>query len=153
MSRSFHSIWADTRGNSFIELALVSPLLVALLIGTIDISRAVSAKLQIDQAAQRAIEWVQRSDFQDSDKTTVRADAAAAANVATSAVTVDNWLECDGVRQSNFDGACSDTQVSAKYVQVTISKSFTPIFGTRYFPGANSNGTVTLTSVAGIRAQ
>ena len=153
MTRSFHSLWADTRGNSFIELALVAPLLVALLIGTIDVSRAVSAKLQVDQAAQRAIELVQRSDFQDSDKTAVRADAASAAGVATSAVTVDDWLECDGARQTNFDDACLDTQVSAKYVQVSVQKSFTPMFGTRFFPGANADGTVTLSSVAGIRAQ
>lgn len=153
MIRSVHSLWLDSRGNSMIELALAAPLLTALLVGTVDISRAVSAKLQLEQAAQRSIEWVQRSDFQDSDKATVQSDAAQAAGVATSAVTVDDWLECDGVRQSSFDSACTDTQVSAKYVQVTIQKSFTPVFGTSFFPGANSNGTVTLQSIAGVRAQ
>lgn len=153
MIRSVHSIWLDSRGNSLIELALAAPLLTALLVGTVDISRAVSSKLQIEQAAQRSIELVQRSNFQDSDKTTIQSDAASAAGVPTSNVTVDDWLECDGARQSSFDGACTDTQISAKYVQVTIQKSFTPMFGTQFFPGANSNGSVTLVSTAGIRAQ
>lgn len=153
MSRCLHCIWPDDRGNSVIELALILPVLTGLLMGTVDISRAVSAKLQVEQAAQRAIELVQRSDFQESDTATLKSDAALAADVSEDDVDVDAWLECDGTRQTNFDDVCSDSAVSAKYVQVTIEKSFTPMFGLDYFPGANADGTVTLSSTAGIRAQ
>ena len=43
------------RGNSFVEMALAAPVLVSLLIGMVDISRGVSAKLQVVQAAQRTV--------------------------------------------------------------------------------------------------
>ena len=46
-----------------------------------------------------------------------------------------------------------DGQVYARYINVAIQKKFAPIFGTQYFPGANSDGTFTLKSDAGIRTQ
>ena len=44
------------RGNSFIEMALALPIIVGLLIGMVDISRGVSTKLKLSQAAQRTVE-------------------------------------------------------------------------------------------------
>lgn len=148
------SIWRDERGNSVIELALVAPVLASLLIGTVDISRAVSAKLQLEQAAQRTIEKVQVSEFATSDEADLQADAEAAAGSGSQA-TVDAWLECnhDGTHLNYDSGTCNDGDPYARYVSVTVTKSFTPLFGTRFFPGANSNGTVTVRGGATIRTQ
>ena len=44
-------------------------------------------------------------------------------------------------------------QADARYINVKIQKKFVPSFGTKYFPGANSDGTFTLKSDAGIRTQ
>ena len=49
----------DERGASIIELALVAPVLASMLVGMVDLSRAYSYKLKLEQAAQRAIEKVQ----------------------------------------------------------------------------------------------
>ncbi len=61
MMRNPFLIFRDERGTSIIEMALAAPLLATFLIGMVDLSRAYSAKLQVEQAAQRTIEMVQRN--------------------------------------------------------------------------------------------
>jgi Flp pilus assembly protein TadG len=153
MSR-IHPLARDERGTSLIEMAMIAPLLAALLVGVVDISRGVSVKLQVEQAAQRTIELVQRSEYKTSDKPTYEADAQTAAGTGSTA-TLTAWLECNGngVKLNIDTGTCADTDALAKYVQMTVQKPFTPMFGTRFFPGANSNGTVTVRATAGIRVQ
>jgi hypothetical protein len=68
-------------------------------------------------------------------------------------VTVDFWLECNGTRTATYETNCAANQTYARYVTVSIDKAFTPMFGTRFFPGANANGTFTLTGEAGLRTQ
>ena len=147
---------ADERGTSVVELALLMPVLSSMLIGMVDISRAYSAKLQLEQAAQRSIEMVQeyRTTYTTSDTyTTLKNEAAAAANVNVSAVTIDYWLECNGTRQTTYDMECNPGQTETRYVTLSIQKMFTPMFGSRFFPGANANGTYTLTGRAGLRTK
>lgn len=144
-------ILADQRGNSLIEMALAAPLLAALLIGMVDISRAYSARLLLEQVAQRTIERVQQSGFQTSQESALEAEAAAAAG-AGSAANLSFVLECDGAAQS-WTSNCTAGQSYARYVSVTITRPFTPMFGTQYFPGANNDGTVTVRGEAGIRVQ
>ena len=153
MTRLLGILARDERGASVIELALVAPVFASMLIGMVDISRGYSAKLQLEQAAQRAIEKVQQYQTTSSTYSTLQDEAATAAGVATSAVTIDYWLECNGARQAVYDSSCSAGQSYVRYVTVSIQKVFTPMFGTRYFPGANSNGTYTLTGRAGMRTQ
>jgi Flp pilus assembly pilin Flp len=153
MTRPFRSLARDERGASVIEMALLMPVLASMLIGMVDISRAYSAKLQLEQAAHRAIEKVQQYQTTSSTYATLQAEAATAAGVDVSAVTVDPWLECNGVRQADYNGVCPSGQAYTRYITVSIQKMFTPMFGTRYFPNANSDGTYTLTGRAGLRTQ
>lgn len=153
MKALVRSFAADERGASVIELALVMPVLASMLIGMVDISRAYSAKLQLEQAAYRAVEKVQQYQTTESTYSTLYTEAATAAGVATSAVTVDYWLECNGTRQAVYDSVCPSGQAYTRYVTVSIQKMFTPMFGSRYFPRANANGTYTLTGRAGLRTQ
>ena len=148
------AVWRDERGNSFIEMALVTPLLASLLIGMVDISRAVSAKVTLEQAAQRAVEKLQATDFKTSNSADVEADAEAAAGDGSTA-TVNAWLECDhdGVHLDYDSGTCPTGSYYARYVQVTVTNTFTPIFGSRFFPGANANGTVNVSGGATLRTQ
>ena len=148
------ALWRDERGNSFIEMALVTPLLASLLIGMVDISRAVSAKVTLEQAAQRALEKAQATDYKTEDADTLEADAEAAAGTGSTA-TVDAWLECDhdGVHLDFDTGTCATGSYYARYVQVTVSNTFTPMFGSRFFPGANANGTVDVSGGATLRVQ
>lgn len=158
MMRDMLKLWHDDRGHSFLELGFALPIFSALLIGTVDISRAVSERLKLEQAAQRTIELLQIKDFTYSDRATYQTEAATAAGVATSAVTVDAWLQCNGTKQTpmdqtHYDGTCNSGEAMARFVNVKIQKDFTPLFGTKYFPGANANGTFTLIANAGVRVQ
>lgn len=149
------SFWRDERGNSAIELALAAPLLASLFIGMVDISRAVTAKVTLEQAAQRTIEKVQAaSDFKTSQISDLQADAQAAAGTGSSA-TVSAWLECnhDGVHLDYDTGTCGTGVTYARYVSVSVSNSFTPMFGRRFFPGASANGTVAVNGKATVRTQ
>lgn len=159
MMRKLQSLLRDERGASVIELALVLPVLASLLIGMVDISRAFSAKLQLEQAAYRAIEKVQQYNTSQSTYSTLQAEAANAANAAgftdvtTSDVTIDYWLECNNVRQTDYSSSCTSGQVYARWVTVDIAGVFRPMFSSRRFAGANENGTYTLHGKAGLRTQ
>jgi Flp pilus assembly protein TadG len=153
MIRKLRNLLADERGTSLIEMALATPFLAATLMGMVDLSRAYSDKLKLEQAAQVAIERVMNRQMSSTSYNTLKAEAASAAGVSQSAVTVDFWLQCDGTRQTDYDTSCTTGQVSARYLTVQVQKNFTPIFGTKYFPGANTDGTYTIRSTAGIRTQ
>ena len=144
----------DQRGNSFVEMALVTPLLASLLVGMVDISRAVSAKVTVEQAAQRALERVQATDFKTSQMSDLETDAEAAAGTGSQA-TADAWLECnhDGTHLDYDTGDCGTGVSYARYVSMHVTDTFTPLFGTRFFPGANGNGTVTVDGQAVVRTQ
>lgn len=150
----FASILRDERGNSFIEMALAAPLIAALFVGMVDVSRAVSAKVELEQAAQRAVEKVQaQSVFKTTQASSVKSDAEAAGGTGSTA-TVTYWLECnhDGVKLDFDTGSCANAaDPYARYVNVAIQKSFTPLYGS-LFPGA-TNGTVTVKGKAIVRVQ
>jgi Flp pilus assembly protein TadG len=159
MIRLWQSLARDERGASIIEMALALPVLSGLLIGMVDISRAYSAKLQIEQSAQRAIEKVQQYNTSDSTYNTLKAEAASAARAAgfTSVldtdVTIDYWLECNGTRQANYDTVCPSGQAYARWITIDIPATFTPMFSSRRWPGSNANGTYTIHGKAGLRTQ
>ena len=148
------SILADERGASLIELALVAPLFAGLLMGMVDISRGYSEKLQLEQAAQRSIERVMQQKMDSGDLVdTLEAEAADAADVPDSAADADSWLECssNGVSWARTTSSTCSTTYYARYVSVSVAKSFTPMFGGRYFPNADSNGAITITGKASMR--
>lgn len=142
----------DKKGNSVVELALAMPVLCGLLIGMVDLSRGYSAKLQLQQAAQRAIEKVMQTSGSTTVASALKTEAASVAGVNESAVTVSYWLECNGVKQTSYDSVCPAGQTYARNLEVDITKQFVPTFSTR-FAGANSDGTYTLQGRAGMRIQ
>lgn len=152
-----------SRGASVIEFALAAPFLAALLLGMAELSRAYSDRLVLEQAAQRTVERVQQLTVASSDYSWMRAEAATAAGITLtqSNPSLSQWLECssdDGVTweaqgANSLGQQCpSDTDLPARYVSITIQRTFTPIFPIKYL-GANQNGTYTLTGEAGIRIQ
>ena len=123
----------DERGASIIELALVAPILASLLIGMVDLSRAYSHKLLLEQAAQRSIEKVQQYQASSSTPDLLKAETVAAAKAAgftstTDAdVTVDFWLECNGVRAASYGSVCPDGQVYGRWVSIDVQGTFSPM--------------------------
>lgn len=159
MNHNLRNLVADERGTSLIEMAFATPILAACLMGMVDLSRAYSEKLLLEQATQRAIEKVMNRQTASTSYNTLKSEAKSAAHdagftsVTDSDVTVDFWLECNGTRQSDYDSSCTGGQTYARYINVAIQKKFAPFFGTQYFPGANQDGTFTIKADAGIRTQ
>ena len=160
MIRKLRTLRDDDRGASIIELALIAPFFATMIVGVTDLSRGFSAKLQLTQAAQRSIEKIMQTSFQTSAVDTLKAEAAATAGVDVSAVEVDYWLQCNGVRQNGMDkdtaynGVCPTSSPNyARYLVVNITKTYTPMFTRIKFAGANSDGSYTLHGKAGIRVQ
>lgn len=145
----------DQGGTSVIELAIAAPILSVFLIGMVDLSRAYSAKLQVEQAAQRTIEMVQRNGFTLGDQGSLQAEAQNAAGTGSSATVVAS-LECTtsagAVTVKAYNQACSGSgETFARYVRVQITKPYTPFFRLRFGVAANAN--YTLHGNAALRVQ
>lgn len=156
MMRRWLRLRDDQRGNSMVELALAAPILAVLTIGIIDLSEGFSEKLMLEQAAQRAVEKVMNGrarlvQNQTTDTTTMaalKAEAAAAAGVAEANVTTDYWLECNGVRNATYYTSCTNY---ARYMSVSITKTYTPFFNYKFHNRTVNN--YTLTGAATVRIQ
>lgn len=164
-ARALLKLRDDERGASLIELALAAPFMAAIVIGMADLSRAYSMKLILEQASQRAVEKVenQRSVSTAGYNTDLQTEATSAMTAAGystgNSYTPDSWLECssDGsswTRQTDFNGSCPNaSDLTARYVSMRVSRDFVPMFTSRAWPGANSNGTITVSGYAEVRMQ
>ena len=145
----------DRRGVSVIELALTLPILSIMLVGLVDLASCFSARMSLQQAAARSLERLQVGGTT-SDFAYLKTEAASAAGVPESQVAIDSWLECQQgtnppVRQAATVQACTGTQVSAKYVQVTISSSYSPYFAFSPLGTRQANGSVALSAASAVR--
>jgi Flp pilus assembly protein TadG len=153
------SLLRDRRGAAIIEMGLLLPVMATVVIGVADVSRAYSQKLLLEQAAYRAIEKVQQYQSTESTYSTLQNEVVSAStsagftDVTTSNVTIDYWLECDGVRQASYDTVCSSGQTYARWISVDVTHSFTPMFASSRWPGSNSDGSYTLHGRASLRTQ
>ena len=145
----------DRTGTATIELALLAPVLAAMLIGLIDVATSYSDKLRLEQVAQRTIEKVQASTFTTSMKTALETEAETAAGTGSDAV-LTYWLECDGTKMTGttaYDAGCADGEAYARYVQLAIQKNYKPLIIAKFFGPTNPDGTITVHGTAGIRIQ
>jgi hypothetical protein len=127
LGRASAALGRDEGGASLIEFALFTPILATMALGISDVAMGYSEKLTLEAAAYRALEKVAVGSVQ-TDYSALRAEVATAAEVPASAVTVDNWLECDSVRNEEFDGACAEGEQIARYVQVNVDWHYVPQF-------------------------
>ncbi len=145
LRRRLVGLGRDVRGLATIELAFVAPMLLLLMLGTIDVSQIVAAQLDLEQAAQRTTDFALSVPPPSQDGSALRQEAMAAAGVPLENVTVELYLECDGVRQANFLAPCQ-SQIKARFVRIVIVDqvetifdwgALSAIFGERVLPALN----------------
>lgn len=151
------SLRHDERGTGTIELALAVPILGFLLVGAVDMGTGYTQRLALQQAANRTLETgMARGRVSDS-YSYLQAIGATNSGQPSSNVTIDNWLECDGARQSSFDGTCGSNQQSGRYISVKITGTHTPSFNynglARRFGNTNLGGSVAIAGAAAVRIQ
>jgi Flp pilus assembly protein TadG len=121
----------DRSGASAVELAIALPLLMLVLMASWDLSRGFSARLDLVEAAGRAAELATAYGSVRTDYSTLQSEAVSAAaesGIGSPAASVDNWLECDGVRQGPSITICPAGQAYARYVSVDVTGSYIPLF-------------------------
>jgi Flp pilus assembly protein TadG len=134
------SLARDERGTSLIEFGFLAPFLAMLAMGVIDLSRGLAERFALQQAVNRSLELVQArpavagATATDLDYSFVKTEAASAAGVPVSQVTLTRWLECNGVEQASVTGSCAGTADTARYLRVHITKNFQGDFYFRTIP-------------------
>ena len=149
--RPMRNLARNQRGSVIIELAFIAPILATMIVGIVDLSAAYGRKLVLEQAAQRAVEKIMQTTGEDTVDDTIRNEAAAAAGIPVSQVTVAFTMTCAGV-VTNYATQCTDNTTEVRYIEISLWDTYTPIIPAT-FTGMNSDGTYTLTATNGIRTQ
>jgi Flp pilus assembly protein TadG len=121
------------RGASFIELALMMPLLSLLLLGVIDMGRAFYLSIEVNDAARAAAQYAFQNSATEKDTTGIRSAASSdAPDVSGLSTTPVYGCMCsDGTNQSVHCATtptCNAGSRSVNYVIVTTTATYTPIF-------------------------
>jgi Flp pilus assembly protein TadG len=124
-------LWRDTSGASVIETAFIVPILALLACGGADVGLGFAEKLRAQQGADRAVQFALNVGLTGATQTGIQNEAATGSGLSAANVTVNFWLECNKVVQSNFNGICT-VGTPARYVSVTVADSYQPQF-TRLF--------------------
>jgi len=114
-------ILADRTAAGAMELGLALPFLMLLGLGTVDASMLIGTKLDLEQAAQRTTDFALAKRPNGSNGSYLQAEAASAANVSEQDVTVSIWLECNGLKQNDFNALCPSGETPARFVNVNIT--------------------------------
>jgi Flp pilus assembly protein TadG len=153
-------LFRDTGGTATIELALAAPVLATMIIGVSDISIAYGKKLELEQAAQRAMEKVMQTTGEDTPANTIKKEAVCQYNgtdadgvcktapITTGNVVVTYSLTCNGAVTA-YTSDCTAAQTEVRYITVTVSDTYTPMFDMHF--GTNQDGTYHLSGKAGVR--
>ena len=160
--RRFVTLVREQRGAAMIELAFIAPVIALMTVGVVDLSNGFGTKLRVEQAAQRSIEKVMQTTGVTTVEDTIAAEAVCQYNgtnadgscktapLTTADVLVTHRLECNNVVTTDPD--CTPGQKEARWIQVTVSTDYTPMFPLK-FSGIESNGKYHIESVAGMRTE
>lgn len=140
-------------GAAAVELVLITPIVAGMLYAAMDFSKAWMMRLNLEQAAQGGIEAVAAQRGVQSSYAYALTEATTAYGQPTTSATLDNWLECDGVRQGNLTASCNGAQ-RGRYVSIRLAAEYVPAFGWgAYFNGATANNGFIVTGDATVRVQ
>ena len=143
----------DRCGAAAMELVLITPIIAGLLYGALDFSKAWMMRLNLEQAAQGGIESVASQRSVQASYAYALTEATTAYGQPLTASTLDNWLECGGVRQANLTNDCGTNQ-RARYVSIRLAAEYVPAFGWGvFFSGATANNGFIVVGDATVRVQ
>lgn len=161
MIRHLRKLARDRSGTATIELALCAPILATMVIGVSDISIAYGKKLELEQAAQRAMEKVMQTTGELTPEDTIKKEAVCQYNgndssgkcietapITTANVTVTYSLKCDGT-VTLYSSDCTVGQNEVRYITAVVTDTYTPMFNLHF--GTSDDGKYHLAGTAGVR--
>lgn len=147
-------ILSDQSGTSAVELALTVPVLAMLTFVAADVAMAFKTKIKLQTAAERTAEMASSGGLNSTAYQNLASDAASAAGVSANNVSVTSTLLCDGTVQSSTTAVCTTGQQMKRYVAITVTGSYTPMFAGLARGGSWSSGqAIALTGSASVRLQ
>jgi len=157
LSSTLRQLSGDRSGMGAMELGLASPFLLLLSLGMIDASTLISTKIDYEQAAQRTTDFALAKRPTSSSTTYILAEAKRASGLPETDITVQLFLECDGVRQDSFNNVCADSEIPARYVSVEVTNDVATYFDwsalARIIGYKAFSNTVTVTGDSEVRFQ
>lgn len=117
----------DDAGSTLIEMAMVSPVLVMLGLGTYDTSMMVAKqhKLQAGAADMESI-VLAISNGTSTDVTTIQTALATSLSMNASNIVVEKVYRCNAQTTVSTTNSCSTGQTVSTYVRVTFTDTYTP---------------------------
>jgi Flp pilus assembly pilin Flp len=153
MMTRLRSLRRDRRGAAAMEMVLITPIVAGLLYGAMDFSKAWMMRLNLEQAAQGGVEAALAQRGVQTSYNYALAEAIAAYGQPTTSATIDNWLECGGVRQGSLTANCAGEQ-RARYVSIRLAAEYVPAFGWGvFFNGSTANNGFIVAGDATVRLQ
>jgi len=140
----------DATGASLVEFALVSPVIVLLMAGVVDVGRYIWDGMLAANAARAGAVYGAQSIGTAGDSTGIKAAAVADAPqaIASPDVTPTGWCSCDsspGVSANCADlNACPSPDHKDIYVKVTVTKTFNPLI---HWPAVPTSITISKTNI------
>ena len=157
MRRVLATFRRDTRGVATLELALIAPVLGFLMLGSVDLARAVATKIALEQAANRVValaEVVHPSDTSSVEYLNAQARQEARATLGVDpAVTTRIYLTKCGTRTVQPSDTCQPSESPVRQMEVTVSGVHRTMFGAIARKWADANGNVPITAKANVRLQ
>jgi Flp pilus assembly protein TadG len=146
----------DQAGASVTEFAAVLPFIAMLFAGSVEFSNGFGKQMDLEQAAQRAVELaVVRPPTANSttELAHIRTEAESVSGEPTGNVTVELYRECNDVKQSTYGAACASGQRQADFVRVEIQGTYTRWIDWKKFDGRTSGSTPTMRGQASARVR
>lgn len=117
------------RGLSIVELGLAMPLMMVVMLGTVDLGRGMVAALCVTGAATAGAQYGARTTGATTDVLGMAAAAKASAPGSAIDATARSFCECPGnVPDDCLNSNCPDDYSPELYVEVTASTTFQTMF-------------------------
>jgi len=150
-ARRAASLVRAEHGNSAIEFALATPILVALLVPVADLGMAFSEQIQVQQAAQAGAQYATLHPWNSSSVTDISHAVLAATTLSTISASPAPSQTCgcpsgSAIATATCSSTCSDGQPAGYYVLVNAQAPYTP-----QLPYSVLGSSVTLSSQSTVR--
>ena len=158
MLAKFQRLARDERGIGFLEMAIAAPVLALIFLGIVDISRIVATNIDLEQAAQRTTDFALARRPTNGSTGYLVTEAVAASGRPSGDITVEVFLECNGVKASSFTSVCVPGEVAKRFVSVEIEQTVSTGFNWRamaavFGTGSGTYRPVTVTGDSIVRIQ
>lgn len=137
-------------GQAVVELVVIVPILLLLMLGAVDVGRYMHDAIEAGNAARAGVQYGAQSMTTSTDSSGIASAAQTDANdIARLSITASNYCTCDSAPGTLYQGctgmpACSSPDHADVYVEVVVSKTFTPLVA---YPGIPSPLTVSRSAI------